>query len=70
MATYKDIQNYIRNSFGINVATCHIADAKRKLGMCVRIAPNRRRIDNLVKPCPGNYLPFIKQALEYFGDIR
>lgn len=70
MSTYKRIREHIKKKHGINIETCHIADAKRKLGLPVRIAHNRKDNSSLVKPCPDSHLPLIKDALKYFGLIK
>lgn len=69
MATYKEIQHYIKSNFGISVETCHIADVKKRCGLEVRVAPNRKSADRLVRPCPDKYVQLIRNALENFNII-
>ena len=69
MATYPQIQRYVKQKYGIIPSTCYIADAKRKCGLKVRVAHNRKRKDGVMKPCPKKYLPKIEDALRYFNML-
>ncbi len=40
MATYKEIENYVRSNFGFVPKTCWIADVKSSFGLTKRIAYN------------------------------
>ena len=67
MATYKQIQNHIKNTHGKTVKSCWIADAKEQLGLPVKQSP--KRIGERVHLCPNHIKPLIQEAFEYFGDI-
>ena len=69
MATYKEIQTYIKEKHGYSVKTCWIADAKKKCGLEPKIAPNRLDPNSRVHPCPDNKLDDIKNAFRHFGMI-
>ena len=69
MATYKEIQKYVKDNHGITVKTCWIADMKEKLGLPRRDAPNRISKDSRVNPCPHEYETFIKDAFKHFQMI-
>lgn len=67
MATYKQIQNYIKNTYGKTVKSCWIADVKEQLGLPFKRSP--RRTGERVYLCPDNVKPLIQEAFEHFGDI-
>jgi len=69
MATYKEIQNYVKQKYGFKPETCWIAHAKEKCGIPMRRAPNRIDPDKRVKPCPEDKFHAIKNALKHFGMI-
>ena len=52
MATYKQIQEYVRNQTGRVPKTCWIAHVKSDLGLHVRNASNRFSADERQVPCP------------------
>jgi len=69
MATYREIQNYIKQKYGFVPETCWIAHAKEKCGIPIRPAPNRIYVDKRVRPCPEDKFPAIREALKHFGMI-
>ena len=69
MATYKEIQMYIREKYGYQPQTCWIAHAKHECGIDTRKAPNRIDANSRVKPCPPEKLKDIKEAFKHFGMI-
>jgi hypothetical protein len=69
MATYKEIQNYIKEKYKFTVKTCWIADIKNKFGLITRKAPNRKGLQRL-HPCPQSKESYIVEALRYFKMIR
>ena len=69
MATYKEIQEYIRNEKGYVAQTCWIAHTKSLCGIQTRTAPNRIDSDARVKPCPADKVEDIKEAFRHFGMI-
>jgi hypothetical protein len=69
MATYKEIQEWVKKQNELTVKTCWIAHAKELSGIELRRAPNRRDPSKRLHPCPDAKLPAIKAALEHFGMI-
>ena len=69
MATYKEIQNYIKEKHGLSVKTCWIADAKEKLGLDVKVSKNRISENERKYPCPSAKLGLIKEAFTHFNMI-
>jgi hypothetical protein len=66
MATYKAIQNYIKDKYNCSVKTCWIADMKEQCGIITRKAPNRISETQRVHPCPSDYKQKIEDAFRYF----
>lgn len=69
MATYKEIQDYIREKHGYTAQTCWIAHTKDLVGLQTRSAPNRIDPNKRVKPCPEDKINDIKEALKHFDMI-
>ena len=69
MATYKQIQEYIKKTHGVSVKTCWIAHAKEICGIPTRKANNRKNVNKRIYPCPDDKLPIIKTAFKNFGMI-
>ena len=69
MATYKQIQTYLRRKYGFYVATCWIADVKEMCGLMPRIAPNRINHKKRNNRCPQNKINPVKQTFKHFGMI-
>ena len=70
MATYKEIQTYVRENHSITIKTCWIADMKEKCGLPKKIAPNRISKDSKVYPCPVDKEEIIKEAFKHFEMIN
>jgi hypothetical protein len=68
MATYKKIQNYVKQRYGYTPETCWIAHVKQMSGLRMRKAPNRMGTER-VKPCPPEKVESIRAALRHFGMI-
>ena len=68
MATYKQIQEWVKNEFGFIPETCWIAHVKELSGLPVRQAWNRRGVIR-EKPCPPDKVEPIRDAFQYFGMI-
>ena len=62
MATYKEIQAYVKSQNGFNVETCWIAHVKEMNGLIDKNADRQ-------KPCPNNKVNSIGEALRHFGVI-
>ncbi|MEW5937150.1 MAG: hypothetical protein AB1665_04950 [Candidatus Thermoplasmatota archaeon] len=69
MATYKQIQDWIRRNYGYTVKTCWIAHVKEICGLELRNAPNRYDENIRTNPCPSEKIEPIKQAFKHFGMI-
>ena len=69
MATYKEIQGYVKETYGFLPKTCWIAHIKELCGIPVKNAPNRISPSHREKPCPPEKMPYIKKAFRYFGMI-
>ncbi len=66
MATYCDIQDWVRDQYGFVPKTCWIAHCKELNGVPVRKAPNRRTEERMV-PCPDKGRDAIEAAFRHFG---
>ncbi len=69
MTTYKQIQNYIKETYNLCVKTCWIADIKEQCGLKMRHAPNRISKDKRTNPCPESKSECIKATLRHFKMI-
>lgn len=69
MATYKEIQEYVKMNFGYKPKTCWIAHCKEIFGLSPKIAHNRNDINKREVPCPIEKQAHIKQAFMHFGMI-
>jgi len=69
MATYKEIQEYIKKKYGFTVETCWIAHVKEMCGLNPRIAPNRHSRNSRKNPCPVEKIGLIKDVFNHFGMI-
>ena len=70
MATYKQIQDDIKNRFGTTVKTCWIAHVKEINGLKPRIARNRISKNSRRNPCPNRYKSIIEGSMRKFKMIR
>ena len=69
MATYAEIQRYVKDRYGFQAKTCWIADVKAEHGLITRQAPNRISQSKREVPCPPDKRPAIKDALHHFEMI-
>lgn len=67
MATYRNIQDYVKAKYGFQPKTCWIADVKAENGLTTRQAPNRYSATSREQPCPLDKRPLIEDALRHFG---
>ena len=67
MPTYKKIAEFVRQTYGVCVKTCHIACVKSQHELTTRKAHNRRSADSVRYPCPDALRPKIEHALRHFG---
>jgi len=69
MANYKQIQEYIRDTYGYLPKTCWIAHMKEVCGLHPRMAPNRYSISKRTNPCPADKQTDIRKAFVHFHMI-
>jgi hypothetical protein len=69
MATYKQIQEYVKQRHGYTPQTCWIAHVKELVGLKPNVSPNRRSVDKRVKPCPPNKQNDLIEAFRHFNMI-
>lgn len=69
MATYKQIQDDVRQRHGQSVKTCWIAHVKDLNGLPMRTAPNRQSPTERACPCPPNIRPLIEQSMRELGVL-
>jgi hypothetical protein len=69
MATYKQIQAWVKQKYGFVPETCWIAHVKHLCGLAMREAPNRQGIER-VKPCPPEKVEPIRSAFRHFGMLK
>lgn len=69
MATYKQIQEYIKEKHKVTVKTCWIAHIKEKHNLITRVAPNRKSLNKRVHPCPVNHQSKIEETFKHFKMI-
>lgn len=69
MVTYKQIQEYVKENYGVSIKTCWIAHMKEMCGLPRRTAPNRIDKNSRVYPCPVDKKEMILKAFKHFGMI-
>jgi hypothetical protein len=69
MATYKEIQKFVKSETKFVPKTYWISDAKEKAGLKVRRAPNRKS-NKRMNPCPPEKLDAIMFAFKHFNMIK
>jgi hypothetical protein len=69
MATYEEIQQYVKANYGFKPKTCWIADVKEQCGIQRREAWNRQGLER-TNPCPVTKIECIKDAFRHFGMIE
>lgn len=69
MATYKELQQYIKANFGYIPKSCWIAHTEEICDLSPKIANNRININKRVCPCPANKHEDIIKALRHFKMI-
>lgn len=66
MATYREIEEYIKKQHGFTVKPCWIAHMKEICGLPVKKSHNREKPDVRKHECPENKQEVIREAFEYF----
>ncbi len=69
MATYKQVQQWVKTNYGWLPKTCWIAHVKELNGFPLRAAPNRYGPERMV-PCPSEKQHAIEAAFRFFGVLR
>lgn len=69
MATYKQIQEYLKERHGRTYKSCWIAHVKSDYGLTKRQSPNRYDPNKRVHPCPEQYREHIESAFKHFEMI-
>ncbi len=69
MATYKEIQDYVKATYGFVPKSCWIAHMKELCGIPVKQAPNRVSSANRKRPCPEDKQQYIEKAFRHFNMI-
>lgn len=69
MATYKEIQDWVKLHYGFTPKTCWIAHVKSLSGLPMRKAPNRIG-DDRVAPCPPEKREAIRAALVHYKMLK
>lgn len=70
MATYKELQTFVKEKHGFTVKTCWIADMKKICGLSDRVASNRISLDSKKTPCPQAKKEAIREAFRHFKMIE
>jgi hypothetical protein len=70
MATYAQIQEYVRKEYGFMPQSCWIAHVKEMCELNPRVSPNRHNPGKREKPCPSGKVEPIKAAFRHFGMIE
>lgn len=69
MASYRQIQDYVRANEGFVPKTCWIAHVMEGYGLATRKAPNRISANWRKYPCPPEKRKAIVAALQHFKMI-
>ncbi|MBB4401994.1 MULTISPECIES: hypothetical protein [Rhizobium/Agrobacterium group] len=69
MATYKQIQSWVKEQYDFVPKTCWIADVKAGYGKTSRVASNRIDSSDRKYPCPEERREAIETALRHFSII-
>lgn len=69
MATYKEIQDCVKQRYGFIPETCWIAHMKEICNLPVKMAYNRYSADKREKPCPPDKQGAIHEAFRHFHMV-
>ena len=69
MATYSDIQEFVKNKYNVTVKTCWIAHVKELNGINLKKAHNRISNNKRVYPCPDDKRLMIEYAMRELGIL-
>ncbi len=66
MATYKQLQGYVKDRYGVSIKSCWIAHMKEICGLDVKMSHRRYAPNSRVNPCPDNKKPMIEDAFRHY----
>ncbi|GLZ23004.1 hypothetical protein [Burkholderia plantarii] len=66
MATYRDIQAFVKERYGIDAQSAWIAHVKELNGLPVK----SRRTSIRIKSCPEQWRAAIEEAMRHFGWLH
>ena len=69
LATYKQIQEYVKKEYGYTPKSCWIAHMKEVCGLKPRISPRRHSVDSRVHPCPPSKQNDLVETFKHFNMI-
>ena len=69
MATYQEIQTYVKQIYGFEPKTCWIAHVKELSSLPVRRAWNSEGKERKV-PCPTKKVEIIQEAFKHFKMMK
>lgn len=69
MATYMDIQQYVRKIYGFQPKPCWPAHVKELCGIPVKVSPRRISPSKRQVPCPPEKAKYIKEAFHHFNMV-
>jgi hypothetical protein len=69
MATYKQIQGYVKEKFGYVPRASWIAHVKEICGLNPQMATNRRSPVDRLNPCPEDKQNHLREAFSHFNII-
>lgn len=69
MATYTQIQAYVKDKYGYLPKSCWIAHVKELSGLHPKVSPNRYSISARTNPCPDAKQADLKDALRHFNML-
>jgi len=69
MATYKEIQEYVKLNYGYTPKSCWISHMKEICDLKPRISPRRYSPNSRVYPCPPDKQKDIQEAFKHFKMI-
>jgi hypothetical protein len=69
MATYIEIQNWVKQKYNFIPKSCWIAHVKELSGLPVHKAPNRKGVERMI-PCPLAKVEPIRTAFRHFGMMK
>jgi len=69
LATYKQIQDHIKEKYGYTAKTCWIAHMKEISGLKPKMSARRYSHESRVHPCPESKQNDIRETFKYFNMI-